>query len=86
MKQITAQYLSEREDENEDKVKQNGPQNENLTLLHCTIEATVLPLVGSGRMEERDSHLSAIYTRLTVTFTAVPTHLFPVHDANFLNG
>jgi hypothetical protein len=74
MKQITAQYLSEREEENEDKVKQNGPQNENLTLLHCTVEATVLPLVGSGRMEERDSHLSAIYIRHTVTFTAVPSN------------
>lgn len=71
MKQITARYLSKREEENEDKVKQNGPQNENLTLLHCTVEATVLLLVGSGRMEESDSHLSAIYTRNAGMFAAV---------------
>jgi hypothetical protein len=63
--------LSKREEQNEDKVKQNGPQNENLTLLHCTVEATVQPLVGPGRMEESDGHLSAIYTLNAVMFTVV---------------
>jgi hypothetical protein len=60
--------LSDREEE---KVKQNGAQDENLKLLHYSVGATVLPLVGCGRMEDRDSHLSAIYTLCTVTFTAV---------------
>lgn len=40
MKQITALYLSKGEDENEDKVEQNAIQNEDFTLLHCTVEAT----------------------------------------------
>ena len=65
------QVLSSREDENKDKVKQNGAQNENLTLLHCSAQASELLLVGFGWMEESDSHLSAIYSLHTVTFIAV---------------
>jgi hypothetical protein len=71
MKHIFVRYLSRREDQNEDKVKQNGAQNENLTLLQYSSQASELLLVGSGRMEESDSHLSASYTQHTVTFTAV---------------
>jgi hypothetical protein len=55
----------------EKKEKQNGAQDENLTLLHCSVETAVLLLVGSGRMEDRDSHLSDICTLCTVNFMAV---------------
>lgn len=65
------QVLSSREDENKDKVKQNGAQNENLTLLHSSSQASELLLVGFGWMEESDSHLSAIYSQHAVTFVVV---------------
>jgi len=74
------QVLSSREDENKDKVKQNGAQNENLTLLHCSSQASELLLVGFGWMEESDSHLSAIYSLHTVTFIAVQCNDECVHS------
>jgi hypothetical protein len=72
MKQIFAQYMSEKTEGKKDKVKQNGVQDENLTLLHYRGQATVLILlVGSGRMEDRAGHLSAIYILRTGIFRAV---------------
>jgi hypothetical protein len=71
MKQTSVRYLSRKQDENKDKVKQNGAQSENLTLLHYTSRASELLLVGFGWTEESDSHLSATYRQNTVTLIAV---------------
>ncbi|KAJ4450192.1 hypothetical protein ANN_01599 [Periplaneta americana] len=77
------------QEENEDKVKQNGGQNENLTLLTRGREATVLLLlVGFGPAEERDSHLSAIYTPHT-HLHCVPCFMAardPTHSQLFSNA